>query len=539
MNSKLRLGDLLVDTGKITQEQLTQALTYQKQKDVRLGSALVELEILTENELIEVLEFQLGIPHISLYKYPVDEKVINIINSSMAKNFSAIPIRLQDNRLTLAMADPLDVVAIDEISDSTGYEVDPVIATPDEIKQAIDNHYGIKETVDKAMENLKSQQQNVSDDMLEIDTLKDMVDDAPIVRAVNSILEQAVTEGASDIHIEPREDNLQVRFRIDGVLHDIMTSAKNTQAVIISRLKIMANMDIAERRLPQDNRFQTEIKGKQIDIRVSTLPTIYGEKIALRILDTDSLILDINNLGMSAPNLNKFKKVLNYSTGIFLVTGPTGCGKTTTLYSILNQINSSDQNIITIEDPVEYRLDGINQVNVNTKIGLDFARGLRSVLRQDPNVIMVGEIRDKETGEIALRAAMTGHLVLSTLHTNDAVSTLNRLADMGLPPFLISSTINGVLAQRLVRKLCQQCEGIGCKQCNETGYKGRVAIQEMLVMDDSLREALQNNASTSKLKEIALQNGLITLYNDGMDKVSQGLTSKEEVLRVAYGEGVN
>lgn len=353
---------------------------------------------------------------------------------------------------------------------------------------------------------------------------------------VNSIIEQAIKEGASDIHIEPGATKLMIRFRIDGILHDIMSSPKHTQGVILSRLKIMANMDIAERRLPQDSRFQTKINAKEIDVRVSTLPTIYGEKMVLRILDTSSLIVDINQLGIGVANLQRFKEVLNKPNGIFLVTGPTGCGKTTTLYSVLHHFNSRDKNIVTVEDPVEYRLEGINQVNVAPKIGLTFAEGLRSILRQDPDIVMVGEIRDKETAEIAIRAALTGHIVLSTLHTNDAPGALNRLIDMGLPPFLVASAINGVLAQRLVRKICSTCGGSGCGKCNQTGFKGRVAIQEMLALDDDLRKAIMSKVSSKELKSIALNKGLVTLYQDGLDKIEQGLTTQGEVLKVAYGE---
>ncbi|SHJ68569.1 type IV pilus assembly protein PilB [Anaerobranca californiensis DSM 14826] len=530
-----RLGDLLVENGIITGEQLAEALNYQKQNGKRLGDALVQLGLLTYEQLIEVLEFQLGIPHINLYKFHLDEKTINLISSDTAKRFSVVPLKLQNGRLTLAMADPLDVVAIDEISRTTGYEIEPVIATPDEIQRVLDHHYGIKESVDKVIKNLE-ENKDIEKEMEAIEKLKEMVDDAPIVRVVNSIIEQAIRDGASDIHIEPAKDKLVIRFRIDGILHDIMKSPKHTHPVIVSRLKIMANMDIAERRLPQDNRFQTMISGREVDVRVSTLPTIYGEKMVLRILDTSSLILDINKLGMEQENFQRFKEIISKPNGIFLVTGPTGCGKTTTLYSLLSYFNSREKNIVTIEDPVEYRLEGINQVNVMPKIGLNFAEGLRSILRQDPDIVMVGEIRDKETAEIAIRAALTGHMVLSTLHTNDAPSALNRLVDMGLPPFLVASAINGVMAQRLVRKICSSCNGIGCGQCNNTGYKGRAAIHEVLVLDDEIRKGLMAGWSSKQLKDMAIKKGMRTLYQDGLAKVKQGVTTEEEVLKVAYGE---
>ncbi|QNO16105.1 Flp pilus assembly complex ATPase component TadA [Alkalicella caledoniensis] len=534
-NIKKRLGDLLVENHMLTEEQLMEALRYQKQNEMRLGDALVELELITYEALIEVLEFQLGIPHVNLYKFAIEEKVINLIDSNLAKRFSVIPLKLNGKSLTLAMMDPLDIVAIDEIARVTGFDVEPVIASPTEIQRVLDQHYGIKESVDKVIRNLESTK-DIEKEILEIDQLKEMVDDAPIVRVVNSIIDQAIKEGASDIHIEPSADKLVIRFRVDGVLRDIMNSPKHTQGVIISRLKIMANMDIAERRLPQDNRFQTNVGGKEIDVRVSTLPTIYGEKMVMRILDTSSLILDINNLGMEKFNLNRFKEIISKPNGIFLVTGPTGCGKTTTLYSLLSYFNSRDKNIVTIEDPVEYRLVGINQVNVIPKIGLNFAEGLRSILRQDPDIVMVGEIRDKETAEIAIRAALTGHVVLSTLHTNDAPGALNRLIDMGLPPFLVASAINGVMAQRLVRRICATCGGSGCGKCNNTGYKGRAAIHEILVMDDDMRQGVMNKISNKELKQLALNKGLITLYNDGLAKVENKVTTKEEVLKVAYGE---
>ena len=532
---KMRLGEILVESKIITQEQLMDALQYQKKNQLRLGDALVELGFISYESLIEVLEFQLGIPHVDLYRFNIPQEVINLIPSNLAQRFSVVPLNLSSGRLTLAMMDPLDVVAIDEVSSATGLEVDPVIASPLEVLKVIDQQYGIKESVDKVIKKLESSS-DIENEMMEIEQLREMVDDAPIVRVVNSIIEQAIKEGASDIHMEPSDHGLVIRFRVDGILRDIMNSPKHTQAVIVSRIKIMASMDIAERRLPQDSRFQTEINGKSIDVRVSTLPTIYGEKVVLRILDSSSLILDINNLGMEDYNLSRFKNILSKSNGIFLVTGPTGCGKTTTLYSVLSHFNSRDKNIVTIEDPVEYRLEGINQVNVKPKIGLDFAEGLRSILRQDPDIVMVGEIRDKETADIAIRAALTGHVVLSTLHTNDAPGAINRLLDMGLPPFLVASAINGVMAQRLVRKTCTSCQGKGCGKCNHTGFRGRLAIHELLVIDDDLRRGIMKKISSKELKDLAIRKGLVSLYDDGLEKVKQKITTEEELVKVAYGE---
>jgi type IV pilus assembly protein PilB len=530
-----RLGELLIDRSQITEEQLSEGLKYQKNNKLRIGEALVELKLITYDDLMEVISLQLGIPRINLYKIVIDERTIDLLDSNMAKRFSVIPIRLNKNKLRLAMLDPLDVVAIDELERTTGFEIDPVIASPPEIERLLEQYYGIKDSVDKVIRSLENAD-DIEKEIFEINKIKEMVDDAPIVRIVNAIIDQGIKEGASDIHLEPSAEKLIIRFRVDGVLRDIMSAPKNSQAVIISRLKIMSNMDIAERRLPQDNRFKTKISGKEIDVRVSTLPTIYGEKMVLRILDTNSLILDINNLGMENYNFLKFKEIIAKPNGIFLLTGPTGCGKTTTLYSLLNHFNSRDKNIVTIEDPVEYRLPGINQINVIPKIGLHFAEGLRSILRQDPDIIMVGEIRDKETAEIAIRAALTGHVVLSTLHTNDAPGAINRLIDMGLPPFLVASAVNGVMAQRLLRKICTICDGEGCGKCSNTGYKGRLAIHEILSIDDEMRKGIMNRISTKDLKALAIKKGMVTLYNDGLVKVKQKVTTHEELIKVSCEE---
>ncbi len=535
VTKRKKIGELLIEKNLVTESQIKEALNYQKKKGVPIGEALVELGYISSDVLVEVLSIQLDIPYVNLYKYPIDESLIGKIDGDLAKRFSVFPIKERDGKLILAMKDPLDVIAMDEVARTTGMEVEPVITTKPEIQRVLDQHYGITDKVSNVITKLEKNI-DLEREALELNKLKEMVDDAPIVRIVNSIIERAINEGASDIHIEPSAQRLMIRFRIDGVLHDIMNSPKNTQSIIISRLKIMANMDIAERRLPQDSRFQTSVSGKEVDIRVSTLPTIYGEKMVLRILDKSALILDIEDLGMEKYNLLKFKDVLSKPNGILLLTGPTGCGKTTTLYSILNYLNSRDKNILTIEDPVEYRLDGINQVNVIPKIGLNFAEGLRSILRQDPDVIMVGEIRDQETAEIAIRAAMTVHVVLSTLHTNDAPGALNRFIDMGLPPFLVASAVNGVLAQRLVRKICTVCHGEGCAKCSNTGYKGRIAIHEMLTVDDDIRRALMEKISNKDLKRLSMEKGLVTLYKDGLEKIKKKITTHDELLRVTYEE---
>jgi type IV pilus assembly protein PilB len=532
-----KLGELLIRKAKITEKQLMTVQEYQKKYNLRIGEALVEIGLITYDDLMEVISLQLGVPHINLHKIVIDERTIDLLGSNIAKRFSVIPIKLNENKLKIAMLDPLDIVAIDELERSTGFEIEPVIASPPEIEKLLDQYYGIKDSVDKVIKSLENAD-DIEKEILEINKLNEMIDDAPIVRVVNAIIDQAIKEGASDIHLEPGLEKLIIRFRVDGVLRDIMSSPKNSQAVIISRLKIMANMNIAERRLPQDNRFRTKSGGKEIDVRVSTLPTIYGEKMVLRILDTSSLILDINKLGLSDYNIIKFKKIISNPNGIFLLTGPTGCGKTTTLYSILSYFNSRDKNIVTIEDPVEYRLPGINQVNVMPKIGLDFAEGLRSILRQDPDIVMVGEIRDKETAEIAIRAALTGHVVLSTLHTNDAPGAINRLIDMGLPPFLVASAVKGVMAQRLVRKICTICGGEGCAKCSNTGYKGRLAIHEILSINDEISKGIMDRISTKDLRNLAIKNGMVTLYNDGLVRVKQKVTTHEELVKVSCGEEI-
>jgi type IV pilus assembly protein PilB len=476
-----------------------------------------------------------------------------MIPASLAQRYQVLPLRKDGNILRLAMADPTNFYAIDDIRMATGIDVEPVIAAEKEIIQAIDRAYGVREAVEKAANKIRQE---------EVQTTEfQATEDAPVVSIVKSLINQAIKERASDIHIEPQDKTVRVRFRIDGVLREIASFPCHTHAAIVSRVKIMGEMDISERRIPQDGRIQVSYAGAEIDIRVSTLPTILGEKVVMRILNKSAAVLDINGLGFSDETLTRYKKLYQQSYGMLLVTGPTGSGKTTTLYSTLTAINSPGKNVITVEDPVEYRLDGINQVQVNHKAGLTFASGLRSILRQDPNIVMVGEIRDSETVDIAVRAALTGHLVLSTLHTNDACGTVTRLIEMGIEPFLVSSSILGILAQRLVRLICPECKqkyvpeqespertflgvspaeeiflyhGAGCLHCGQTGYLGRVGIHEILPLSADIRELINRRASAGEISEVAIREGMRTMRDDGVRKALAGLTTVSEVMRVAY-----
>lgn len=547
-----RLGDLLLESGLITDEQLKLALA-EKRKGQRLGDALLERGYITEQQLIEVLEFQLGIPHVSLYRFPFDQNLIKLVPKEIAKRNLLIPIKVEGEKLFVAMADPMDFYVIDDLRLATGFQIETAIASKDDILRVINKYY---ETDDGMLDIMN--QLTVQEDVQEE---KITSDDSPIVRLVNQILQNAVQQKASDIHIDPQETKVLIRFRVDGILKNERTFPKHMQSVLIARLKIMANLDITEHRVPQDGRIKMHVEFHPIDLRVSTLPTIYGEKIVMRILDLGSTLNDLNKLGFNNLNLKRFKELIESPTGIMLITGPTGSGKSSTLYAALNHLNSEEVNIITIEDPVEYQLEGINQIQVNSNVGMTFAKGLRSILRQDPNIIMVGEIRDRETADVAVRASLTGHLVLSTLHTNDSLGTITRLIDMGVDPFLVASSLTGVVAQRLVRKVCRDCadeqtptkreieifakrrlsinrivRGKGCGTCNMTGYKGRIAIHELLVLNDEMKRVIMNNEPFSKLRELAIKNKTIFLIDDGLLKVKQGFTTTEEILRVAVTE---
>lgn len=563
-----KLGQLLLNNKLITQEQLNHALEIQKKEGGRLGSILIKLGYITEEQMVTFLSKQYGFPAITLSDYKIDPSVIKYIPYEVATKYHIFPVAKVGATLTIAMADPSNVYAIDDIKFTTGYYVEPVVASDSAIRDAINQYYGQSNVLQTVMDSLKTTDEEIDliqdiEEEVDVSKLEQAVEEAPVVKLVNLILSEAVEKRASDIHLEPYEKSLRVRYRIDGVLHDVMQPPPKLKAALSSRIKIMAELDIAERRLPQDGRIKLKIKGREIDLRVSTLPTLFGEKIVMRILDKSSLVLDLTKLGFEEKALQEFNNAIHSPYGMVLVTGPTGSGKTTTLYSALNTINVTDVNIMTVEDPVEYDLRGINQVQVKEEIGLTFASALRSFLRQDPDIIMVGEIRDFETAEIAVKAALTGHLVLSTLHTNDAPSTVSRLLNMGIEPFLVSASVLLILAQRLCRRICEQCKeeehipesallkigfteneigtfkcfkGRGCSACNGTGYKGRIALYEVMPVKEELKELILEGASATEIKKTAVRLGMKTLRMSGLTKVKEGITSVEEVLRVTFGD---
>ncbi|WP_108669433.1 GspE/PulE family protein [Peribacillus acanthi] len=542
-----RLGDLLVEANIINENQLQETLRSKKDGQ-KLGDALLERGYISEQQLIEVLEFQLGIPHISLFRYPVESNLVSLISKEFAMRNILIPIKKEGNQLIVAMNDPMDYFALDDLRLSTGFQISPVISTKDEILSAIHKYYNMKETFD-----------DINPDQLIEGDLDG--DEAPAVRLVNQLLSTGVQLKASDIHIDPQDDNLIVRYRVDGILRTERILSKNIYNLLIARIKIMANLNITETRLPQDGRIKIEVNYTTVDLRISLLPTVYGEKVVIRILDLSSVLISLSQLGFNKVNLQKFVSMIERPSGMVLITGPTGSGKTSTLYAALNHLNTDKVNIITVEDPVEYQISGINQVQVNPAIGLTFSKGLRSILRQDPNIVMLGEIRDSETAEIAVRASLTGHLLFSTLHTNSALTTIPRLLDMDIEPYLVVSSLAGVVAQRLIRKVCKECvieyepsqmekdvfhkrgikvdklyKGSGCPNCQNSGYKGRLAIHEVLVVDDNIRTMMTNNKPLVEIKSYAMKTGMIFLIDDGLLKAKNGLTTVEEVLRVALQE---
>lgn len=546
-----RIGDLLIETNVITEEQLMDALLQQKSSGLRLGDQLVAMNIVDEDTIIQVLEFQLGIKKVNLYELEIDRKLINIIDEELARKYQLLPLKKTNDRLLVAMVDPLDYFAIDDLRLSTGFHIEPVIAKKHEVQVALNRYYGMQKSIDKMLEDMPLNEDD--EGFLEAQ----QSDDSPVAKMVNQLLSQALQVGASDIHIDPHENETLIRLRVDGVLRTERTLPKNMNNVLVSRIKIMSKLNIAEKRLPQDGRFKMDIDMRNIDLRVSILPTVFGEKVVMRLLDTGNVVLGIEKLGFSDKNEANFRKMISNAYGIILVTGPTGSGKSTTLYTALQKLNTEEVNIITVEDPVEYQIRGINQVQVKANIGMTFAAGLRSILRQDPDIIMLGEIRDTETAEIALRSALTGHLVLSTLHTNDSVSAVSRLMDMGIEPFLVSSAVTGVVAQRLVRKICKNCsspyeptneereqfqsrgmdtshlrKGTGCSVCNNSGYRGRMAIHETLLIDDELRNMITQKLQDSAYRKYVSSKRFVTMFEDGLQKAAQGLTTLEEVYRV-------
>lgn len=551
-NARKRLGDLLVESLVITDVQLDYALSN-KSRDEKLGDFLIRENLLTEQQLIEVLEFQLGIPHVSLNQYSIDPELIQLVPKELAKRANIMPIKKDRNKLMIAMADPMDYFAIEEVRMATGCQIETSIAAKDDVFRTITKYYDLQESMDQALIDM-------SPNEIENDTqITD--EDSPIVRLVNQIIANGVAQRASDIHFDPQENDLRVRYRVDGMLKSERSLPKYMQNVILARIKIMGYLNITENRLPQDGRIKLRVNMKDIDIRLSTLPTIYGEKVVMRILDLSSALNSINKLDFNETNLNAFSKMIQHPNGIVLLTGPTGSGKSSTLYAALNQLNDENVNIITVEDPVEYQLDGINQIQVREEVGLTFATGLRSILRQDPDIVMIGEIRDLETAQIAVRASLTGHLVLSTLHTNSAVESVSRLKDMGVESFLLSSSLVGIVAQRLVRKVCRDCgevtipnerekeifaehgivieetrKGRGCPACNHTGYRGRLAIHEVLVVDDFVKDIILTSKGPSLLRDYMKKTGFSSLLEDGLLKVKAGITTTEEVLRVATAD---
>jgi type IV pilus assembly protein PilB len=569
-----KLGEILVKENLITAEQLRQALEHQRANGGRLGNSLVKLGFLSDDEVTAVLSRQYGVPSINLAYFEVDPNVIKLVPMETAMKYQVLPLSRVGSSLTLAMVDPTNVFAMDDIKFMTGFNIEPVVASETAITDAIKKHYGSIEDVErkKEIEELVSFIDEGQTESLELEAedestlnlaqLEKAAEEAPVIKLVNYILTDAVKRGASDIHLEPYEKDYRVRYRIDGILQSIMNPPVKLRDAIISRVKIMAKLDISEKRLPQDGRIMIRMmhngRKKQLDFRVSVLPTLHGEKIVMRLLDKENLRLDMTKLGFEAESLEKFQKAIFKPYGMVLVTGPTGSGKTNTLYSSIAQLNKIDTNILTAEDPVEFQLPGINQVQMKEQIGLNFAAALRSFLRQDPNIILVGEIRDFETAEIAIKAALTGHLVLSTLHTNDAPSTISRLMNMGIEPFLVATSVHLICAQRLVRRICAECrvedpvsaqvlidagfspqeaktvkiyKGQGCSACGGKGYRGRVGLYEVLEITDELRELILVGASALELRKKGIEQGMISLRRSGLTKIAAGATTLEEVIR--------
>jgi type IV pilus assembly protein PilB len=562
-----KLGQLLVTSNIINEDQLVKALELQKKEGGRIGSNLIKLGFLTEEQLVEFLSQQYDVPAVKLSNEEPDPEIVKFVPYDVAYKYMIFPVSKNGASLTLAMTDPSNVFAIDDVKFMTGYDVRPMVASETAVKEAISKYYEQSDALQTVVDSIDLEDtvdliQDQEEDF-NVAELKDAVEEAPVVKLVNLILSEAISRGASDIHVEPYEKSFRIRYRIDGVLYDVMQPPVRLKAALTSRIKIMSELDIAERRLPQDGRIKLKMKQKAVDLRVSTLPTLFGEKIVMRILDKSNLTLDLTQLGFEEKAMADFNEAIHSPFGMVLVTGPTGSGKTTTLYSALSTVNDIEVNIMTAEDPVEYNLMGINQVHVREEIGLTFASALRSFLRQDPDIVMVGEIRDFETAEIAVKAALTGHLVLSTLHTNDAPSTISRLLNMGIESFLVSASVVLILAQRLCRRICEQCKeeeevpeqalleigfnredlgtfkcykGKGCQACSGTGYKGRRALYEVMPVTDVMKELILKGASSAELKKASIEQGMKTLRMSGLTKIREGETSVEEILRVTFGD---
>ena len=560
---------MLLAAGTITEEELQRGLALQKGTKQRLGTVLIENGIITEKELLDALQMQLGLDYVDLTKINIPTELAQVVPKNMAKQYQIVPVRAVKDELYLAMSDPLNFYAIEEVRKAVHKRIVPMVSTASSIEHAIQTLYS-NENAARAIEEMKREAAANGENNAVVDSAfvtnqlgEDSVNSAPTIRLVNSIIERAVNERASDIHIEPHENGLQVRMRIDGMMRDILNVPKDLQNPVISRIKVVSGLDISEKRVPQDGRFNVKIKEKDIDLRVSTLPTVYGEKIVARLLDKTDGNLDKSKIGLSGPDLEKYEMMLRISSGVLLIVGPTGSGKSTTMYCMIGDLNTKEVNLVSLEDPVEYNIDGVNQVQINEKTGMTFAAGLRAILRQDPDIIAVGEIRDGETAEIAMRAAITGHIVISTIHTNDAVGTIERLQDIGVEPYMIASALKGVISQRLVRRICPHCRqqykpdaeelemiglptdtdevfyrGKGCPECFNTGYRGRIAVFEMLPITREVRGLIEKGAGRDVIeKELkSADSGFISLHDNGVRLVREGITTSSEVLRVINEE---
>jgi type IV pilus assembly protein PilB len=554
-----RLGELLLEAGKIKPEDLSKALSEQRKYGEKLGRVLVKMGLLTEREIVETLSTQLRVPIVNLDRLDIDPEVIKIVPPEIATAYMIIPIGRNLNVLKIATSDPLDITGIDEVSRVTKAELQIFLATESEIKRALQKYYGAKTLVEETLEEIKEKEVAQEEEEVREELAIEQADEEPVIKFVNTLISQAIKDGASDVHIEGYEKYMRIRMRIDGKLMDIPSPPKKMFLPIVSRIKIMANMDIAKTRVPQDGRFDVKENGKEVSVRVSTYPSIFGEKVVLRLLDKTVSLYALDRIGLLEDDERRIRRILKKPYGFILSTGPTGSGKTTTLYAMLNYLNSPERNIVTIEDPIEYTIENITQAQINVKAGFTFDQGLRAILRQDPDVIMVGEIRDRETAEVAVHAALTGHIVLSTFHTNDAPSALTRLIEMGVEPFLVASSVTCIIAQRLVRRLCGECkeeytlprelaqelglkEGLrifrpkGCPTCKETGYKGRIGIFEILIMDDEIREMVMRKSPSDLIRKVAKEKGMAEMKEDALRKVSLGITSLEEALSVTQVE---
>lgn len=561
MNVVEKLSKDLVEQKIVTSEQLREAEKIKAQTGRSLGETLISLNYLTQDELISLISSKLDIPHIDLTSYVVESEVINLVPENSARRYKLFPLFRVEDTLTVAMADPMNIFALDDLKIQTGLNVEPAMASEESIIKAINEYYSGAHLLEEAAENIKLDLGDEAAGKLTTDRIEHITELPPIVKLVNQIILEAVKDRASDIHLEPHREAVDVRYRIDGILHKVSSIPKALHLPVVSRIKIWANLDISEKRIPQDGRIQTKIGLKDVDLRVSTFPAINGEKVVLRVLDKSGVSFQLSDLGFSAENLRTFRSLIKRPSGLVFITGPTGSGKTTTLYAALNAVISPERNIVTLEDPVEYEIKFINQGQINPKAGLTFAAGLRAILRQDPDIIMVGEVRDFETAELVIRAALTGHLVFSTLHTMDAASTITRLIDIGVEPFLIASSVAGIIAQRLVRKNCFKCVqeysppqklvnelsldnssdlkfywGKGCKDCGQTGYKGRTGLFEVVRITEPIKALIMEGAPAGKIKETASREGFKSLQEDGREKITKGITTVEEVLRATFIE---